>query len=183
MGYDDSEICKMLFIDIYFHPYIFKIENLNLVISGIGKSNDPNWHYAGKGYQSSFVHNFHKIRSVFFQEFNHKEAIVRIYQNFQEIHVFSDTDPNTVWNKIDSTKDQAMLKQLYECGYLCTAPENYKNIANQFWDAFRDALDINSRRIDGKEEYSRHYARVNGPGGIQLEKPKITLERLTPEKR
>ncbi|CAG8694238.1 11259_t:CDS:1, partial [Dentiscutata heterogama] len=100
MGYDDSEICKMLLSDIYFHPYAFKIGNLNLTIFGIGKSNNPDWNYAGKGYRSSFVHNFRKTRTIFFQEFNNKEAIVKIYQNFQEIQIFRDTNPNSVWNKI-----------------------------------------------------------------------------------
>ncbi|CAG8719844.1 5721_t:CDS:2 [Cetraspora pellucida] len=60
IGYDDSEICKMLFSDNYFHPYTFKIGNLNVIIFEIGKSNNSDWNYAGKGYQSSFVHNFRK---------------------------------------------------------------------------------------------------------------------------
>ncbi|CAG8466859.1 7530_t:CDS:1 [Cetraspora pellucida] len=82
MGYDDSEICKMLLSDIYFHPYTFKIGNLNVIIFEIGKSNNPDWNYAGKGYRSSFVHNFCKTRMIFFQEFNNNNAIARIYQNF-----------------------------------------------------------------------------------------------------
>ncbi|KAF0528697.1 hypothetical protein F8M41_012998 [Gigaspora margarita] len=101
MGLDDSEICNALLTDIYFRPYTFKIGNtINLNVFGIGKSNNPKWKYAVKGYQSSFVHNFHKTRALFFQEFSSKEAIVKIYQNSQEISVFRDTDPNTVWNRI-----------------------------------------------------------------------------------
>ncbi|CAG8712763.1 13343_t:CDS:2, partial [Racocetra fulgida] len=101
MGFDNSEICKALLTDIYFHPYTFKIGNIiNLNVFGIGKSNNPNWKYAGKGYQSSFVYNFRKTRALFFQEFSNKEAIVKIYQNSQEIYVFRNTDPNTVWNQI-----------------------------------------------------------------------------------
>ncbi|CAG8667729.1 11601_t:CDS:2, partial [Dentiscutata erythropus] len=100
MGYDDSEIYKMLLSDIYFHPYTFKIGNLNVIIFEIGKLNNPDWNYAGKGYQSSFVYNFRKTRTIFFQEFNNNNAIVRIYQNFQEIRIFHDTNPNSVWSKI-----------------------------------------------------------------------------------
>ncbi|CAG8462482.1 1885_t:CDS:2 [Scutellospora calospora] len=38
--------------------------------------------------------------TIFGIEFNNKEAIVRIYQNFQEIQIFHNTNPNSVWNKI-----------------------------------------------------------------------------------
>ncbi|CAG8595608.1 6465_t:CDS:2 [Racocetra fulgida] len=148
MGFDNPEICKTLLTDIHFHPYTFKIGNVSLTIFRIGKSNNPNWNYAGKGYQSSFVHNFRKTRALFVQEFSNKEAIIKIYQNSQETYVFCDTDPNAVWNKI--AKDQAILKQLYECGYLQTTPGNYENIVDQFWNAFQDALDSNIRENDGK---------------------------------
>ncbi|CAG8759060.1 10769_t:CDS:1, partial [Cetraspora pellucida] len=46
-------------------------------------------------------------------------------------------------------KDQALLKQLNECGYLRTFPENEIS-ANQFWNAFQDALDSNIRGVDEK---------------------------------
>ncbi|CAG8678006.1 9997_t:CDS:2, partial [Gigaspora rosea] len=91
MGFDDPEICKTLLTDVHFHPYNFKIGNIILTIFKIGKSNNSNWNYAGKGYLSSFVYNFHKTRSLFVQEFSNKEAIVRIYQNFQEAYVFRST--------------------------------------------------------------------------------------------
>ncbi|CAG8684224.1 5342_t:CDS:1 [Dentiscutata heterogama] len=100
MGFDNPEICKTLLTDIHFHPYTFKIRNVSLTIFGIDKSNNPNWNYAGKGYQSSFLHNFRKTRALFVQEFSNKEAIIKIYQNSQETYVFRDTDPNAVWNKI-----------------------------------------------------------------------------------
>ncbi|CAG8566570.1 15562_t:CDS:2, partial [Cetraspora pellucida] len=46
--------------------------------------------------------------------------------------------------------DQVMLKQLYKSRYLSTTSENYKKIAEQFWSAFQDALDVNIRGIDEK---------------------------------
>ncbi|CAG8801810.1 2568_t:CDS:2, partial [Cetraspora pellucida] len=46
-------------------------------------------------------------------------------------------------------KDQALLKQLNEYEYLRTFPENEIS-ANQFWNAFQDALDSNIRGVDGK---------------------------------
>ncbi|CAG8627609.1 33874_t:CDS:2 [Gigaspora margarita] len=118
MGFDNPEIYKILLNNIHFHPYSFKIRtNINLTIFGTGKSNNPDWKYARKGYQSSFVHNFYKTQALFLQKF--------------------------IWNQIDSAKDQAMLKQLYECRCLQTIPESYKNIEDQFWNAFHNTLDCN----------------------------------------
>ncbi|CAG8802740.1 32159_t:CDS:2, partial [Gigaspora margarita] len=106
--------------------------------------------------------------------------------------------------------DLAMLKQLYKDRYLSTTPEHHENIADQLWNAFQDALDINICVIDGKRRIlliiadkipydiiinkkllvsnylitkASQYAHINSPGGIQLEKLKITLEKLAPEKK
>ncbi|CAG8738480.1 4941_t:CDS:1, partial [Gigaspora rosea] len=57
----------------------------------------------------------------------------------------------------DSAKDQAMLKQLYECGCLRTIPESNENIENQFWNAFHHALDCNIRGTDGKRRKEEYY--------------------------
>ncbi|RIB16294.1 hypothetical protein C2G38_2247120 [Gigaspora rosea] len=107
----------------------------------------------------------------------------------------------------DPTKDEAMLKYLYECKFLQSVPANH-NKTDQFWSAFQDALDSNIRGNDGKRRIlsiiadrfhydtikeklsvsndliteARHYARINGPGCVQLEKPKITIKKLTREK-
>ncbi|CAG8466840.1 7529_t:CDS:2 [Cetraspora pellucida] len=43
-----------------------------------------------------------------------------------------------------------MLKQLYKSRYLSTTSENHKKVAEQFWSAFQDALDVNIRGIDKK---------------------------------
>ncbi|RIB04677.1 hypothetical protein C2G38_2283434 [Gigaspora rosea] len=79
MGFDNPKICKTLLTDVNFRPYKFKIVNIILTIFKIGKSNNSNWNYAEKEYQSSFVYNFHRTRSLFVQEFSNKEANIRIY--------------------------------------------------------------------------------------------------------
>ncbi|CAG8806721.1 44051_t:CDS:2, partial [Gigaspora margarita] len=48
IGYDDSEIRKTLLSDIYFRLYSFRIGDLNLIVSGIGKSNNADWNYTKK---------------------------------------------------------------------------------------------------------------------------------------
>jgi hypothetical protein len=100
MGFDIPHISETLLSDVHFHPFAFKIENLSIMVFSIGVSKNPDWNYAGEGYKSSFIHNYNHSRSLFFQEFDDEEAIVRVYKEFQEICVFRDTNPNLVWKKI-----------------------------------------------------------------------------------
>ncbi|PKK68095.1 hypothetical protein RhiirC2_782718 [Rhizophagus irregularis] len=69
----------------------------------------------------------------------------------------------------DPDKDKDTLIQLYNCGFLQTTPENHL-------ECIQDALDICG--ID-----ACYYARINGPGGVQMENQKITPQRLSPEKK
>lgn len=100
MGFDIPHISEALLSDVHFRPFSFKIENLSVMVFSIGVSNNSDWNYAGEGYKSSFTHDFNHFRSLFFQEFDDDEAIVRIYREFQEICVFRDANPNLVWKKI-----------------------------------------------------------------------------------
>jgi hypothetical protein len=100
MGFDIPHISEALFFDVHFRPLVFKIENLSIMVFSIGVSKNPDWNYAGEGYKSSFIHDFNHSRLLFFQEFDDDEAIVRIYKEFQEIHVFCNANPNLVWKKI-----------------------------------------------------------------------------------
>ncbi|CAG8493124.1 939_t:CDS:2, partial [Dentiscutata heterogama] len=129
MGYDDSEICKILLSNIYFHLYTFKIGNLNMIIFEI--------------------------------EFNNNNVIVRIYQNFQEIQIFCDTNPNSVWSKIGilvqftgsmlfGLKHERTKSEISKELTLFTTSKTHEKVAEQFWSAFQDALDVNIREIDGK---------------------------------
>lgn len=61
---------------------------------------NPEWNYAGEGYKSSFIHFFNHFQSLFFQEFDDDEAVVRIYREFREICIFRDASSNLVWKKI-----------------------------------------------------------------------------------
>ncbi|CAG8485898.1 25023_t:CDS:2 [Gigaspora rosea] len=100
MGFDQHIISDQLLSDITFHPFSFKLAKLNLLIFGIGKSNNPEWNYGGKGYKSSFIWNYQNSRALFVQEFKNKKAIVRVYQTTQEVAMFKNTSPNTVWQQI-----------------------------------------------------------------------------------
>ncbi|RIB16995.1 hypothetical protein C2G38_2038103 [Gigaspora rosea] len=100
MGFDQHIISDQLLFDITFRPFSFKLDKLNLLIFGIGKSNNPEWNYGGKGYKSSFIWNYQNSRALFVQEFKNKKAIVRVYQATQEVAMFKNTSPNTVWQQI-----------------------------------------------------------------------------------
>ncbi|CAG8723728.1 30714_t:CDS:2 [Gigaspora margarita] len=41
-----------------------------------------------------------KYKALFVQEFKNKKAIVRVYQATQEVAMFKNTSPNTVWQQI-----------------------------------------------------------------------------------
>ncbi|RIB00708.1 hypothetical protein C2G38_2233314 [Gigaspora rosea] len=100
MGFDQHIISDQLLSDITFHPFSFKLDKLNLLIFGIEKSNNPEWNYSGKGYKSSFIWNYQNSRALFVRKFKNKKAIVRIYQATQEVAMFKNTSPNTVWQQI-----------------------------------------------------------------------------------
>ncbi|RIB02546.1 hypothetical protein C2G38_2227536 [Gigaspora rosea] len=100
MGFDQHIISDQLLSDITFHPFSFKLDKLNLLIFGIKKSNNPEWNYSRKGYKSSFIWNYQKSRALFVKKFKNKKAIVRIYQATQEVAMFKNTSPNTVWQQI-----------------------------------------------------------------------------------
>ncbi|RIA91555.1 hypothetical protein C1645_821868 [Glomus cerebriforme] len=100
MGFDIPHISEALLSDVHFHLFAFKIENLNIMVFSIGVSNNSDWNYVGEGYKNSFIHDFNHSWSLFFQEFDNDEAIVKIYKEFQEIYVFRDANPNLVWKKI-----------------------------------------------------------------------------------
>ncbi|RIB07083.1 hypothetical protein C2G38_2215480 [Gigaspora rosea] len=124
MGYDDSEICKMLLSDIYFHPYAFKIGNMNLTIFGI---------------ESNLIELTTKLQEIYPPNYIIKD---------RELHAWRALLQYTGCTNIAPFGKES--KQLYESGYLSTTPENHENVAEQFWNAFQDALDVNIRGIDGK---------------------------------
>ncbi|CAG8636428.1 1242_t:CDS:1, partial [Scutellospora calospora] len=75
MGFDQHIISNQLLFDITFRPFSFKLDKINLLIFGIGKSKNSEWNYGGEEYKSLFIWNYQKSRSLFVQEFEDNKAI------------------------------------------------------------------------------------------------------------
>ncbi|RHZ82683.1 hypothetical protein Glove_105g11 [Diversispora epigaea] len=95
--------------------------------------------------------------------------------------------------------DKETLNNLYNSGFLNPYPSNIRNSVKIFWESFKDSLVINKKGSNGirrilsiiahKFSYeelqdklgvspttinmARKYATLNGPGGQQIDKPKI----------
>ncbi|CAG8857126.1 46474_t:CDS:2, partial [Gigaspora margarita] len=60
MGFNQSDIVKQLLEDINFQPFEFYLDQLRIVVFGIGVSKNQDWNYVGTRYQSLLVNNIGK---------------------------------------------------------------------------------------------------------------------------
>ena len=67
MGFDQEIIVEKLLKDVQFQPFEFSVERLQIVVFGIGISENQKWNYAGDGYQSSFTDNVNKKQFYMFK--------------------------------------------------------------------------------------------------------------------
>ncbi|POG59535.1 hypothetical protein GLOIN_2v1884984, partial [Rhizophagus irregularis DAOM 181602=DAOM 197198] len=122
-----------------------------------------------------------------------------------------DKSDKEFWTKAENPiDDKHVLIYLYENNFLdMSLPDDNPNpIVNKFWSCFNESLKVNKKGIDGKrrilsiiaDDFSyeeirtnllvapttifdaRKYARLNGPGAKQIEKPIRTVAKLSQEK-
>ncbi|CAB4385457.1 unnamed protein product [Rhizophagus irregularis] len=107
------------------------VENLNIMVSSIGVSKNPDWNYAGEGYKSSFIHS----RSLFFQEFD-DEAI--------ETHTLFGLEHNEIKLVIDQEKfllnipSWVILSKIVNFGFIKITPFKKEDSELQFWTRSKD---------------------------------------------
>ncbi|GES83326.1 hypothetical protein GLOIN_2v1472586 [Rhizophagus clarus] len=182
MGFDIPHISEKLLSDVHFRPLAFKIENLSIMVFSICVSKNPDWNYAmRKNIPLGYIIKDH--------EFHAWKALLR-HAGCTKITPFKKEESEKFFFSFNFVHDQRSrlrqdtLIQLYNCGFLQTTPENH---TKQFWNAFQDALDSNICGIDGKgrilsiiaDTFSYetcYYAHINDPGGVQMEKLKITSQ-------
>ncbi|GET51900.1 hypothetical protein GLOIN_2v1880126 [Rhizophagus irregularis DAOM 181602=DAOM 197198] len=114
------------------------------------------------------------------------------------------------WTKSDNVqKDSTTLQILYESGFLQQNPYYQENQSLTFWQAFRNALENTNRGPNGQRRIlsiiatkftyqelrsklgvaantvsrAHQYARINGPGAPQAQKPIIVKDKLGREKK
>ncbi|CAG8829691.1 16856_t:CDS:1, partial [Gigaspora rosea] len=54
IGFDQLDIVEQLLEDINFQPFEFYLDQLRIVVFGIGLSKNQDWNYVGNKYKSSF---------------------------------------------------------------------------------------------------------------------------------
>ncbi|RHZ55139.1 hypothetical protein Glove_420g6 [Diversispora epigaea] len=101
MGFDTPTISNVLLQDLQFRPYFISLNKLRIWIMGIGRSNRPEWNFAGVGYKATFIYTFKKQRCVFVQEFEESECTLTIYTGANiKIYFFTECDPESLWKKV-----------------------------------------------------------------------------------
>ncbi len=102
MGHDKIEIGEQLLKDVNFRPFCCFNGKFWLFVYGIGISSDEQLYYAGPGFKSSFYYSIgaKKMRTLFVQEIDKKNSIVKMYQDFELKYTYIGNDPNDVWRKV-----------------------------------------------------------------------------------
>ncbi|GES91499.1 hypothetical protein GLOIN_2v1884984 [Rhizophagus clarus] len=122
-----------------------------------------------------------------------------------------DKSEKKFWSKTENpANDKHIFLYLYENNFLdMSLPDNHSNlIVNKFWSCFNESLKANKKGSDGKSRIlsiiandfsyekiksnllvapttifdARKYARLNGPGAKQIEKPIRIVAKLSQEK-
>lgn len=98
VGYDNQYIIDQLQEDISFSPFFFYLDKIKIFVFGLGVSSKPEFHNAGPGYMSSFIHVYKKNRALFVSKIEDKKCIIEVYQDYQCVKKFEGYSPNEVWN-------------------------------------------------------------------------------------
>ncbi|CAJ0845513.1 9586_t:CDS:10 [Entrophospora sp. SA101] len=101
IGHDKPEINNQLLTDVIFCPFNCMYNKFTIFIYGIGVSSDDGMCNVGPGFKSSFVCviGFEKKKTLFVQEINYKNSIVKIYQDHKLMSTHVGSNPNDVWEK------------------------------------------------------------------------------------
>ncbi|CAB4491079.1 unnamed protein product [Rhizophagus irregularis] len=145
------------------------------------------------------------------REFRAWKALLRSVECTNITPFDKDKSDKEFWTKAENPiDDKHVLIYLYENNFLdMFLPDDNPNpIVNKFWSCFNESLKVNKKGIDGKrrilsiiaDDFSyeeirtnllvapttifdaRKYARLNGPGAKQIEKPIRTVAKLSQEK-
>ncbi|CAJ0901740.1 8196_t:CDS:1, partial [Entrophospora sp. SA101] len=106
IGHDKPEINNQLLTDVIFCPFNCMYNKFTIFIYGIGVSSDDGMCNVGPGFKSSFVCviGFEKKKTLFVQEINYKNSIVKIYQDHKLMSTHVGSNPNDVWEKVGYLK-------------------------------------------------------------------------------
>ncbi len=102
MDYNKIEISEQLLVEVTFRPFCYFLRKFWLFIYGIGVSSKEQFYYAGLGFKSSFIYSIRKNRkrTLFTQEINKKNLIIKMYQDFELQFTYINNNPNDMWKKV-----------------------------------------------------------------------------------
>ncbi|GES93349.1 hypothetical protein GLOIN_2v1791345 [Rhizophagus clarus] len=101
MGFDQEIIVEQLLKDVQFRPFEFFVEQLQIIVFGIGISENQEWNYAGDGYRSSFIDNVNKKQFLYVQNFTAKKCILTVYEGNKLRSIICRKTPADVWSHVD----------------------------------------------------------------------------------
>ncbi|GES97156.1 hypothetical protein GLOIN_2v1811849 [Rhizophagus clarus] len=105
MGWKYENIINKLTEDIPFTPYSFFLEKIKIFVYGVRYSENIDWHYAGPGYKSSFLHIFDGNKhALFVSKIEGTSCTVEVYQDQKLQTKFVSKSLVNVWKNIESTK-------------------------------------------------------------------------------
>ncbi|GET01435.1 hypothetical protein GLOIN_2v1791345 [Rhizophagus clarus] len=77
-------------------------EQLQIIVFGIGISENQEWNYAGNRYRSSFIDNVNKKQFLYVQNFTAKKCILTVYEDNKLIRsIICEKTLADVWFHVD----------------------------------------------------------------------------------
>ena len=98
MGHDKIEISEQLLVGVTFYPFCYFFEKFQLFVYRIGVSSEEQFYYVGPGFKSFFIYSIRKNRkrTLFTQEINKKNSIIKMYQDFELQFIYIGNNPNNM---------------------------------------------------------------------------------------
>ncbi|CAB5387784.1 unnamed protein product [Rhizophagus irregularis] len=176
-GFNDKEINKRILDDIPFQPFTIMVGNLQIFIGMIGVSDQENLGYVGPGYLSSFIYRVgeEKIRTLFVQQIHQRHCSVALYQDERIKLKYSGKNPVEVWKEVWKKIE---VLQNWDGKTL------FDKSDKEFWTKAENPIDdkhvliyLTNLLVAPTTIFdARKYARLNGPGAKQIEKPIRTFD-------
>ncbi|CAJ0746176.1 15865_t:CDS:2 [Entrophospora sp. SA101] len=193
IGHDKPEINNQLLTDVIFCPFNCMYNKFTIFIYGIGVSSDDGMCNVGPGFKSSFVCviGFEKKKTLFVQEINYKNSIVKIYQDHKLMSTHVGSNPNDVWEKVGYLKNHKVPKCLPEewniaskmehlwnyhlrKWFLNPFPKEHCNDGEILWNCFNQSIKANGKGYNGKKRILSIIAE-KFPYRVIMDKLKISL--------
>ena len=118
LGFDDEVIVKQLQAEVLFFPFQIIVQDITILVTALGSSDQAEWNFAGPGYRSSFFYKYRKQRSLIYQLITNTECRIDIYYKENKIQTYTGKSPNNIWTKPNILKNYISKDLFGLCGQL-----------------------------------------------------------------